>query len=706
MASEKASSRKSKTSSPLWTREREGDLFFLLLGLSVGPFFPFLFPSPLLLLPLFALIIVSFLASQGGKRRLLAFFIALTLSLGVSSFHLALPDQDGVGDYSGIVYERKENYFLFLSSNRRYYVYEKSTEREVGDFLLIRGKKTDYSATRYEGAFSFEDYLKSRGVKKSIVAYEMSYRLKMPLRMREKQKLFLWYFSSSAGSLLDSFLFDSKDYEDPSILAASEIGALSFFSSSGIILGAFLRLLEKLLNRRLKEKQSLLLSSLPLAFFLFFSPTKIGFWRLLFSRIFRLLLPSERDGGPTSLSTHSLGGMLLILLDPLSPLRTSFLIGVGLSLFLDLTSPILKARFGGVKYKLVSKVSLSLFLLPVFLSSSYFHLLSPLYSIILCPIVLPFFSMGFLSFLTVPFVSLLNGYGSFLSSLLQSLSTIDIVIPCVGYSGVVLTYIFYVCLLAWHFFYDIGSQRGKRVISFGLLGFLALNAMPLGNAVFYSVSFINVGQGDAILIQDGYTSVMIDTGGSLSKDLGKEVDAPYLRSQRIYKLDCLIASHGDYDHIGAASSLSKNFPVAKYVDEASSFPLRVGSLLFENLNVYDGEESNEQSLVLKMKLGGKYFLFTGDAPSSIEKKIVEKEGEIDCDILKAGHHGSKSSSSEEFLTSTSPEVGIISVGERNSYGHPDKEVLSRLEKHNIKVRRTDQEGTIVYKGIRGKTLRI
>jgi competence protein ComEC len=225
---------------------------------------------------------------------------------------------------------------------------------------------------------------------------------------------------------------------------------------------------------------------------------------------------------------------------------------------------------------------------------------------------------------------------------------------------------------------------------------IVLNALPFYDSVSQEVSFINVGQGDAILIRDGLATVMIDTGGSLSFDLAREVDIPFLRKERIFAIDCLIASHGDYDHIGAASSLIDNYWVKKYIDDASDFPLTVGRMKFENLNVFGGSEENEESLVLTLDFMGKKWLFTGDAPSSIETKILQDNPDLNIDVLKVGHHGSKSSSSEAFLKAISPEVAIISVGKKNSYGHPDEETLKRFQDLGIPVRRTDMEGTISF----------
>ena len=189
---------------------------------------------------------------------------------------------------------------------------------------------------------------------------------------------------------------------------------------------------------------------------------------------------------------------------------------------------------------------------------------------------------------------------------------------------------------------------------------------------------------------------MIDTGGNLSFDMAKETLIPYFKSRRIYHIDYLIASHHDFDHIGAGESLRKHFDVRHYIDEAKDFPLQLNTWGFQNYNIYGGTEENDTSLVLGLDFMGKKWLFTGDAPVNIEKRIVRDHPELRADILKVGHHGSSTSTCEAWLSTIKCKEAIISCGEKNSYGHPNKEVLERLQNYGVRIRRTDQEGSIRY----------
>ena len=213
------------------------------------------------------------------------------------------------------------------------------------------------------------------------------------------------------------------------------------------------------------------------------------------------------------------------------------------------------------------------------------------------------------------------------------------------------------------------------------------------------VTFLNVGQGDCIFIRNQGKTVLIDTGGNTSFDMAKEVDIPFLRGQRVSKLDYVIVTHGDADHCGALESLKKNYNVKHIVRDKASFPLTIGDLWFVNYNQNkkDTKEENNNSLVLSLEFMNKKWLFMGDAPEALERQIIKEHPELDCDILKAGHHGSDTSSCEDFLKCVTPEVAILSVGKKNSYGHPSNKVLARFDRLGIKVRRTDVEGSITYR---------
>jgi competence protein ComEC len=679
--------------------KRRDAFFFLFLGLVSGAWLGFSGFTLKGILAILAGLIFLFVSYKRDKPLALIFLTGFAIGSLTLLFHLV--PRNGEGEYAGIVIKTGGNYYIFLSRGVRYYVYEKETEREIGDFLLLKGTSRFYDGTVYESRFDFGDYLRSIGVQSTISAKETVVRWRLPLRLRSYELSYLKKFDSPTRALIDGVLFGHKDYTQNFVQEASSLGCLYFLSASGILYGALFRLSEKLLSLKFDDKKTRLIALVILGLFLPFNVSKVGFWRVYLSKALDLY-EKRKVEHPSRIYVSSKAGIIILCFNRFAALDSGFLIGYGLGFFMSLSQSFL-ARYQGMKGKLVSRSILYLFLFPAVSEGGGIHLLALVYSLVLLPFSLGFGLISFFGFLALPPIRLLMGYGKLLIAIVNFLSKIDIVIP-LGFMGDLLIFSYYVLLGLSLYFWDSGLTFMRSVTLLAMALAVGLNAVPFGNALTSEVDFLNVGQGDCILIRDGYTSVMIDTGGNVGFDLAQEVDIPFLRKHRIYELDYLIASHGDFDHIGAAISLRDNFKVRHYVDARDDFPFTVGRLTFTNYNVYNLTSENEQSLVISLDFMGKKWLFTGDAPLSIESRILRDHPEIDCDVLKVGHHGSKTSTSYAWIKTLTPEVAIISVGKRNAYGHPDQEVLDRLASYGVSIRRTDIEGTIIYKCLHGKSL--
>lgn len=242
---------------------------------------------------------------------------------------------------------------------------------------------------------------------------------------------------------------------------------------------------------------------------------------------------------------------------------------------------------------------------------------------------------------------------------------------------------------------------------------------PVGTSNKMKVHFLDVGQGDSILVQSPNGKNLLVDGST--KDAGKEVVA-YLKSHDVEKLDYVVATHPDADHIGGLISVLNSVSIKNFVDSgkvhtSQTYEEMLQLILNKNIpfivpNIEDtipldddlditvlnvGEESddnNEASIVLKITYGEVSFLLMGDADIRIEKEILERSN-VKSTVLKAGHHGSDTSSSEYFIQAVKPEVTILSYGKDNSYGHPDAEVKSRLERISSQIYGTAVVGNIV-----------
>ncbi len=240
----------------------------------------------------------------------------------------------------------------------------------------------------------------------------------------------------------------------------------------------------------------------------------------------------------------------------------------------------------------------------------------------------------------------------------------------------------------------------------------------------YYVYFFDIGQGDASVLVSPHQKevLMIDTGGksTYEKEEWQKSNKTYnisdgvikfLKSRGITKLDYLIISHGDQDHAGDALNIIKKLNVKKVVLNNGStnslekkiintsvkitnnYNLKYFKVINLNNGFYDNE--NDASLVNYITFLKYKFLFMGDASRSVEEKIIEKYNLFNIDVLKVGHHGSKTSSSKYFVDKIIPKYSVISVGRNNRYGHPHEEALSNLI--NTKILRTDSDGTITFK---------
>jgi len=201
---------------------------------------------------------------------------------------------------------------------------------------------------------------------------------------------------------------------------------------------------------------------------------------------------------------------------------------------------------------------------------------------------------------------------------------------------------------------------------------------------------------------------------------------PYLKSEGISKISYLILTHGDYDHMGEAINLVNNFKVEKVIFNCGEFneleqdlikvlekkkipyyscikELNIDNNKLYFLNNKDYGNENDNSSVIYTELNNHKFLFMGDAGVEVEQDLIEKYNLPDIDVLKVGHHGSKTSSSKVFINEIEPKYSIISVGKNNRYGHPNKEVLDNLK--DSKIYRTDKDGSIMFK-IKNNKLKI
>lgn len=292
-------------------------------------------------------------------------------------------------------------------------------------------------------------------------------------------------------------------------------------------------------------------------------------------------------------------------------------------------------------------------------------------------------------------------------------------------------------LISVPIFWKAGYHRNRDKIGLCamMLLLILLAKNPFVNADEVRITFLDVGQGDSAVVEIGNRLVyVIDSGGTpmFAKEewrkrrdpfeVGKDTLLPFLRSRGIERIDRLVMTHGDFDHIGGFATVLPDMKVssvlvngkqpngteAQHLHELKKrkIPIVTG---MTGQSWTDGPqvrwtwlsptldrsvEDNDASIVLLLEAYGKRILFTGDMGEKVEERL-EKEGLLPpLDVLKVAHHGSKTGTSAQFLDVTQPKLAIISVGRNNRYGHPAGEVLQRLNARRIQTIRTDQSGAV------------
>lgn len=271
------------------------------------------------------------------------------------------------------------------------------------------------------------------------------------------------------------------------------------------------------------------------------------------------------------------------------------------------------------------------------------------------------------------------------------------------------------------------NKNNKNIVFWVLTILFFFNSLAwavvfdLNKTQFLEVNFFDVGQGDAVFIETPSDyQILIDGGPSsaILNKLGKEMNF-WDRT-----IDLVILTHPEHDHIAGLIEVLKRYNVERIlwtgilrdtseynewlrlIENSNVEIAQLGQRIitpniffeilypFENLEGQIVKNTNNNSIVTRLVFNNNCFVFTGDVYSSVERKITDKQLDLDCEVLKIGHHGSKTSTSKELLENVTPQIAVISAGKDNSYGHPHDKVLEILANYDIRVLRTDQLGDI------------
>ena len=643
---------------------------------------------------LILLIPVIFLSYYFTKDKKIIFYgLSLSIILIILCLVMQRINDANFNSISGIIINRKKSYFILLTKYGRYLIYDKENKYQLFSIIKVEGKLNQIIQKHYESGFDFIFYLKSKGVTRQINIDNIITIFNAPTFIYKYKNVVTSFLNEDSKSIIDSMLFGER-IDEIKFASIENLEMLAIFSLSGFHINKVSNLLSNVIVRKKKISKHII-PIIICSFFLILSDFKYSLRRIFLYNVLSLI-NDKKIKRISNIELLSITCLIFLILEPYSILSSSFYYSFPF-LFYNQIFPIKK------KSKILIILRIFLFYFPFYLfSNNTVSLLNPLFQILISPLIIILFFLSLILFLIPPFGFILNYLISVLIGLCNGIDKINILM----YSGEIKIYFFIIYYFFLMLLNIIKTYQYNFLFNKILIPFIIFNS-----SVFipdytnkYEVHYIDVDQGDCTLIRFKQYNILIDVGGIVNVDLAKESLIPYFRKKKIRKIDYAILTHLDYDHYGSLPSLQENFiidnvlQVEDFISNNNTLSLKDFKII--NLNDYDlnlTKDKNYHSGVYKFEIKNNSFLIMGDAPKEIEYKILSDNKDIDVDYLKVGHHGSNTSSSDEFIKSCMPKEAIISCGLNNKYNFPHDEVISTLNKYNVKIRRTDLEGTIVYR---------
>lgn len=592
----------------------------------------------------------------------------------------------------GLVILKKDNYIVVKSNFSYFYIASKENSFEVFDLISYKGTKECYSFTNYESRFDFNTYLEERLIFYQVNASEIKTLIPSLLRISSLIDLNFINYNDVTKNMLGQLIFNTS-YDDSYSKILQDNNFFYLLSSSSLHIYFIDEVIKKILKtKKVKEKNISLIIIISNILLFILSNYKNSILKIVIFYSLSFYFEFMKKVKLNYLNKISLGGIIFLLVKPYYIYSKSFIYSFVILYYIYFTRGALSTY--KKKYEFIVRIIyIYLFFVPLFVNNSYsLTPLTMLFTIGLTPFIELLYLLGILG-IFIPLYFILNPYCTLLYKNLKLIDILNIKIPLGGIS-IFNIILYYIVLFLLIFVSENKDKFKKGVCIYSLIGIIFVSSLPIKNSFSCSISFINVGQGDSTLIQYHNTNILVDTGGIKSFDIAKETLIPYFRKNHVYKLDYVFITHTDFDHYGGFSSLKENFRILSYNKDNLFTSIDIGGLSFYNLNPSSNNEENENSLVLYFTIKNESFLLMGDAPSEIENRIIKNNPSLKATYLKVGHHGSKYSTSNYFISYIKPREAIISCGRNNYYGHPHKEVINTLNSYNITIRRTDEEGTI------------
>ena len=620
-------------------------------------------------------------------------------------------------DFTGIVTTivKKENSFkLNIKGKEKLIVYISNIENiELGDKVVVKGEYTLPKKATIPNNFDYQKYLYNNHIFYIMYAEELKI-IKKNQNITFKIKKYILDKTSNYtnNGYLNAFIIgDKTDLEFYETYQNNGISHL--FALSGMHISMLSLIIYKLVNK-FKHKDLIVIM------FLLFYITLTNFSASILRTIIFFIILKLNKKLDLNISTKNallITLSIIMIYNPLIVFDIGFQYSGLVTFGLIVSTKYYKKNYF---YNLfITSFIALLFSVPITLYNNYeLNLLSILNNLINVPlitfVIYPLSLLTFLLKFMEPIYNLIINLLEFINNI-SSIFSLNIIVPKVH----IIFYLIYYLLI-----YLYIESNNKKYILIACLYLLSFKLKPFIDRNNY-VYYLDVGQGDSSLIIYNDIVVMNDTGGTSNYNVSSGC-IKLLKSLGYSHIDYLILTHGDFDHMGDSIYLINNYKVKnvvlnndsfneletnlikelkkkkiKYYQNVEKIPISNNIITILNTEEYDNE--NDNSNVIYIELNNYKFMFMGDAGVDKEKDILERYNISNIDVLKVGHHVSKTSSSKSFINKIKPKYSIISVGKNNRYGHPNKEVLNNLD--HSKIYRTDEDGSIMFK-IKNNKLKI
>ncbi len=586
--------------------------------------------------------------------------------------------------------------------------YSDKIELNDGDLVQVNIDINDPSNNTIPNTFNYKKYLYNNKIYKigkvnNIKAIKKNTNIFLVVRSYIKKYV-------SFNSYLKLFVLGDKSGISENYENYKNIGVAHLLAISGMHIGILILLIKKLAFFLTKNKQGIIIC-IVLLFYAFIVSFTASVLRVVTTYILNYL----NEIFEIKLSRYKIlyySMIILILINPFYIYNVGFIYSFLCSFSLVLISKYLKKNY--FLNLIIITFYLTLFTLPVTVNLNYeINILLILANFILIPFVSYVLFPFALIVLIFPFLNnIFNYFTIFMEKVAYLINYVSFTKITIPKLNIIYIIIYYIILLLFVIY------NKKRYACYILILITIIKIIPFLDNNFY-VYYLDVNQGDSILLisQNQKNITLIDTGGVYGKNISDNT-ITFLKSRGIHKINNIVITHGDFDHMGDAYNLVNNFKVKNvffncgpynelekklisnlnnkkinYFSCLKSLKINKYDLVFLQTKTFDNE--NDNSNVIYININKYKFLFMGDAGVKKENEIIKNYNIQNIDFLKVGHHGSSTSSSSKFINTIKPKYSVISVGKNNRYGHPKNAVLNILK--NSKIYRTDLDGSIEVK---------